>query len=151
MDIVLRGAVAYIFILLLMRVVGRRELSTLEPFDLIMLVVIGDLIQQGVTQNDFSVVGLLLAGGTIGVLQMAVSWLGFRSPQRIGIVIEGEPMVLVEYGEWIERNLRRERLTQDEVLADARRDNISRLDQIQWAILETGGEITFIKKEREDS
>ena len=145
MDIVVRGAVAYVFILLMMRVVGRRELSTLEPFDLIMLVVIGDLIQQGVTQNDFSVVGLLLAGGTIGVLQMAVSWLGFRSPQRIGLVIEGEPMVLVEDGRWIDRNLRRERLTEDEVLADARRDNIASVDQIQWAILETGGEITFIK------
>jgi len=146
MDIVVRGVVAYVFILLLMRVVGRRELSTLEPFDLIMLVVIGDLIQQGVTQNDFSVVGLLLAGGTIGVLQMTVSWLGYRSPRKVGIVLEGEPMVLVEDGRWIHRNLRRERLTKDEVLGDARRDSISSLDQIQWAILETGGEITFIKR-----
>jgi len=146
MDIVVRAAAAYFFILLLMRVVGRRELSTLEPFDLIMLVVIGDLIQQGVTQNDFSVVGLLIAGGTIAVLQMAVSWVGFRSPTKVGVVIEGEPMVLVEGGRWIEKNLRRERLTEDEVLSDARRDSISQLDQIEWAILETGGEITFIKK-----
>jgi uncharacterized membrane protein YcaP (DUF421 family) len=147
MDIVLRATAAYFFILLLMRVVGRRELSTLEPFDLIMLVVIGDLIQQGVTQNDFSVVGLLVAGGTIAVLQMGVSWIGFRSPTKVGVVVEGEPMVLVEDGKWIEKNLRRERLTEDEVLSDARRDSISRLDQIEWAILETGGEITFIKKE----
>src|SRR5215204_4844104 len=137
MDIVLRATAAYFFILLLMRVVGRRELSTLEPFDLIM---------QGVTQNDFSVVGLLIAGGTIAVLQMAVSWFGFRSPTKVGVVIEGEPMVLVEGGRWIEKNLRRERLTEDEVLSDARRDSISQLDQIEWAILETGGEITFIKK-----
>jgi len=147
MDIVLRATLAYFFILLLMRVVGRRELSTLEPFDLIMLVVVGDLIQQGVTQNDFSVVGLMIAGGTIAVLQMGVSWIGFRSPTKVGVVIEGEPMVLVEDGKWIEKNLRRERLTEDEVLSDARRDSISRLDQIEWAILETGGEITFIKKE----
>src|SRR5215210_1117605 len=118
-----------------MRVVGRRELSTLQPFDLIMLVVIGDLIQQGVTQNDFSVVGLLLAGGTIGFLQMVVSWTGFRSPRKVGIVIEGEPMVLVEDGKLVDRNLRRERLTADEVLSDARRDNIATLDEIQWAIL----------------
>jgi len=147
MDIVLRATLAYFFILLLMRVVGRRELSTLEPFDLIMLVVVGDLIQQGVTQNDFSVVGLMIAGGTIAVLQMGVSWIGFRSPTKVGVVIEGEPMVLVEDGKWIEKNLRRERLTEGEVLSDARRDSISRLDQIEWAILETGGEITFIKKE----
>jgi len=62
-------------------------------------------------------------------------------------VIEGEPMVLVEDGKWIDRNLRRERLTRDEVFADARRDNISSLGQIQWAILETGGEITSIKRD----
>ena len=148
MDIVIRAVVMFLFVWLVTRAVGRRELSTLQPFDLILLIVIGDLIQQGVTQNDFSVVGLLIAGGTIAVLQMAVSWAGFRSPRKVGVVIEGEPMVLVESGRWIEKNLRRERLTEDEVLADARRDSISRLDQIEWAILETGGEITFIKKER---
>jgi len=147
MDIVLRATVAYFFILLLMRVVGRRELSTLEPFDLIMLVVIGDLIQQGVTQNDLSVVGLLLAGATIGVLQIVVSWVGYRSPDKVGVLVEGEPMVLVENGDWIAANLRRERLTKDEVLADARSDNIASLGEIQWAILETSGQITFIKTE----
>ena len=146
MDIVVRAAAAYFFILLLMRVVGRRELSTLEPFDLIMLVVIGDLIQQGVTQNDFSVVGLLIAGGTIAVLQMAVSWVGFRSPTKVGVVIEGEPMVLVEGGRWIEKNLRRERVTVEEVAAEARKQQIESLDEVKWAVIETSGTMTFIKK-----
>jgi hypothetical protein len=65
MDIVLRAIIAFGFVLLLTRIVGRRELGSLEPFDLILLVMIGDLVQQGVTQNDFSVTGMLLAGGTI--------------------------------------------------------------------------------------
>ena len=63
MDIVIRAAVAFVFILVLTRIVGRRELNSLEPFDLILLVTIGDLVQQGVTQNDFSVTGLMLAVG----------------------------------------------------------------------------------------
>src|SRR5215213_5002151 len=68
MDIVIRAAVAFLFVFLLTRIIGRRELNSLEPFDLILLVMMGDLVQQGVTQNDFSVTGLLLAGGTVGIL-----------------------------------------------------------------------------------
>jgi uncharacterized membrane protein YcaP (DUF421 family) len=146
MDIVLRATVAYAFILLVMRIVGRRELTTLEPFDLIMLVVIGDLIQQGVTQNDFSITGLILAGGTIALLQSGVAWTGFRYRRRLGPVLEGEPMVLVQDGSLIERNLRRERLTPDEVFESARKHGVASLDEVAWAILETSGEITFVKK-----
>jgi uncharacterized membrane protein YcaP (DUF421 family) len=145
-DIVVRATVAYAFILLMMRIVGRRELSTLEPFDLIMLVVIGDLIQQGVTQNDFSVTGLLIAGGTIAALQTGVSFLGYRFSDRVGMALDGEPMVLVEDGKLIERNAKRERLTRDEVYEQARKQNIGSLEEVAWAILETTGEVTFIKK-----
>src|SRR3982751_5946516 len=115
MDVVFRAAVAFAFVLLLTRVVGRRELSSLEPFDLIMLVVIGDLIQQGVTQNDFSVTGLILAAGTIAILQTLVSWTGFRWTRVRQVPLEGEPIVLVQGGDLIEGNLRRERLLPKEV------------------------------------
>src|SRR4051812_49901986 len=111
MDIVFRATFVFFFILLLTRVVGRRELSSMEPFDLIMLVVIGDLIQQGVTQNDFSVTGLLIAGGTIAALQTGVSFLGYRFSDRVGMALEGEPMVLVQDGKLIAANAKRERLT----------------------------------------
>jgi uncharacterized membrane protein YcaP (DUF421 family) len=146
MDIVLRASLAYFFVLMLTRIVGRRELSSLEPFDLILLVVLGDLIQQGVTQSDYSVIGLMLAGGTIAMLQTGVSYLGFRSPKKAGLVLDGEPIVLVQNGEWISGNLKRERLTQDEVLVEARGQNIASLAEIAWAILETNGSVTFIKK-----
>ena len=146
MDIVIRATIAYGFILLLMRIVGRRELSSLEPFDLIMLVVIGDLIQQGVTQNDFSVTGLILAAGTIAILQTLVSWSGFRLNRVLQVPLEGEPIVLVQAGGLIDGNLRRERLLPDEVFESARKQNIASLSEVEWAILETTGEITFIKK-----
>jgi uncharacterized membrane protein YcaP (DUF421 family) len=145
MDIVIRAAVAFLFILLLTRVVGRRELNTLEPFDLILLVTIGDLVQQGVTQNDFSVTGLMLAVGTIGVLTVIFSYLSWRF-QRLRPILEGEPVILIQDGNVIEKNLRRNRLTQEEIAAEARNQQLDSFDQIRWAVLETSGKISIIPR-----
>ena len=146
MDVVIRAALMYCFLLFITRVVGRRELSTLEPFDLILLIVLGDLIQQGVTQSDYSFTGLMLAAGTIAIMQTSVSWIGYRSPKKAGLVLEGEPIVIVQDGECLERNTSRERIRKEEVLEAARKNGIASLDEIEWGILETSGEMTFIKK-----
>jgi uncharacterized membrane protein YcaP (DUF421 family) len=145
MDIVIRATVAFVFILVLTRIVGRRELNSLEPFDLILLVTIGDLVQQGVTQNDFSVTGLMLAVGTIGVLTVVFSYLPWRF-QRLRPILEGEPVILIQDGNVIKKNLRRNRLTQEEIAAEARTQQIDSFDQIRWAVLETSGKISFIEK-----
>jgi uncharacterized membrane protein YcaP (DUF421 family) len=145
MDIVLRALLAFLFVLLLTRVVGRRELSTLEPFDLILLVIIGDLIQQGVTQDDYSVTGMLLAGGTIALLTVLVSYANFRIP-FVRPVLEGQPVIVVEDGSPIKRNLDRNRITHEELLAAARLQGIASLDDVRWAVLETSGSISFIEK-----
>lgn len=145
MDIVLRAAVAFLFILLLTRVVGRRELSSFQPFDLILLVVIGDLVGQGVTQNDLSVTGLMLAAGTVGLLTVLVSYGSFRFP-TLRPVLDGDPVILVENGRPIDRNLTRNRVTLGEVAAEARLQQIESISQIKWAVLETNGRISFIPK-----
>jgi uncharacterized membrane protein YcaP (DUF421 family) len=145
MDLVLRATVAFIFIFLLMRIVGRRELSSLEPFDLILLIVLGDLVQQGITQSDYSVTGLILAAGTISLLTVAVSYISFRFP-RTRPVLEGQPLVVIQDGEVLENNLRRERLTREELAEAARLQQISSLKDVSWAILEKSGQISFIKK-----
>jgi len=146
MDIVVRAAFAFLFVFLLTRIVGRRELGTMEPFDLIMLIVLGDLVQQGVTQSDYSVTGLVLAGGTIALMQVAASYVSFRF-RSLRSVLDGEPIVLVEDGRVLERNLKRERLTADEVAAQARLNQIDSLDKVRWAVLETNGQISFIPKQ----
>jgi uncharacterized membrane protein YcaP (DUF421 family) len=146
MDIVLRAAFAFVFVFLITRVVGKRELSSLEPFDLILLIVLGDLIQQGVTQSDYSVTGLILAGTTIALLQVAASYASYRF-QSVRPVLDGEPMVLVEDGRVLERNLVRERITRDELAVAARLNQIESLDKVRWAVLETSGQISFIPKE----
>jgi uncharacterized membrane protein YcaP (DUF421 family) len=145
MDIVLRAAVAFFFVLFLTRVVGRRELSSLQPFDLILLVMIGDLVQQGVTQNDFSVTGMVLAGGTIAALTVFVSYSSFRFP-RLRPLIDGEPVIVLEKGEPIKRNLDRNRVTVDELRAAARNHGYGSLDEIEWAVLETGGMMSFVPR-----
>ena len=147
MDLVLRATVGFLFVYFLTRVVGRRELSSLEPFDLIMLVMIGDLVQQGITQNDFSVTGMMLVAGTVALLTVAVSYTNFRFP-RLRPILEGEPVIVVQDGEPIERNLSRNRITLEELAAQARGQQIESIADIKWAVLETGGEITFIPKRR---
>ena len=123
MDIVLRATLAFFFVLFVTRIVGRRELASLQPFDLILLVMIGDLVQQGVTQNDFSVTGLVLAGGTIAVLTVVVSYGSFKVP-FLRPVIDGEPVIVVQDGEPIDRNLARNRIALGELLAAARQEGI---------------------------
>ena len=145
MDIVFRGVVVFVFLYVLMRVIGRRELSSLEPFDLILLVVLGDAVQQGLTQDDYSLTGAILAIGTIAVLQLGVSFANFRFP-KLRPLLDGVPIVVVEHGKPIDKNMRRERVTMDDLLQAARQQNIGSLADIDWAVMETSGAISFIKK-----
>jgi len=144
MDLVLRAIIVYLVVFLFTRVLGRRELSSLQPFDFILLVVIGDLIQQGVTQNDMSATGVVIVVTTLALAQVGISYLSFRF-KRMRPLLEGEPIVLVENGRIIEENLCREWLTHDDLAKQARRSEIESLDQVKWAVLETNGDVSFIK------
>jgi uncharacterized membrane protein YcaP (DUF421 family) len=145
MDIVLRGIFVFVFLYVLMRMIGRRELSSLEPFDLILIIVLGDLVQQGLTQDDYSLTGAFLAIGTIAILQLTVSYANFRFP-KLRPVLDGEPIVVVQDGTPIEKNLKRERVTIEDLAAAARQQNIAKIEDVQWAVMETSGAISFIKK-----
>lgn len=143
MDLVLRAITIYLVVFGLTRALGRRELSTLQPFDLILLVVIGDLVQSGISQSDLSVTGVVIVLCTIGLMQVFISYLGFRS-RRMRHLLQGEPIVLVHHGRVITKNLRRERLDADDLAQQARVNGIGSINDVQWAVLETNGEISFI-------
>lgn len=145
MDIVLRAVAAYVFIIFMLRIVGRRELSSLGPSDLVLLVVMGDLIQNGVTQSDQSITGVFLAVSTFAMLTVAMSFLTFRS-RRAQTFIEGEPLILVEDGKPVAKNMKSERLNLDDVAEEARGQGIESLDEIKWCVLETSGTMSFVKK-----
>jgi uncharacterized membrane protein YcaP (DUF421 family) len=144
-DLVIRAAAVFFFVFLMTRVTGRRELSQLEPFDVILLVVVGDLVQQGVTQSDYSVTGALTVISTIGVLSVFVSWVSYRF-KAVRQVTEGEPVVLVQDGRPIERNMRRERITLEDIEEEARQAQITSVGALQWAILENDGHISCIPR-----
>jgi uncharacterized membrane protein YcaP (DUF421 family) len=145
MDLVIRAVVVFFFIFLVTRVVGRRQLSELEPFDLILLVVLGDLVQQGITQSDESVTGTLIVISTIALLSIAVSWAAFRF-KALRLLTEGEPIVLVHDGQPIPRNMRRERITLADIQEEARQSQITSIADLQWAILENDGQISCIPR-----
>jgi uncharacterized membrane protein YcaP (DUF421 family) len=143
MDLVFRATVIFFFVFLITRIAGKRELSSMEPFDLILLVVLGDLVQQGVTQSDYSVTGALIVISTITILTVALSYVNFRLRFLRG-ALEGQPVVLVENGNMIERNMRRERITMEDLEAEGRQQQVTAIADMRWAVLETNGRISII-------
>jgi uncharacterized membrane protein YcaP (DUF421 family) len=145
MDIVVRAVVAYVFIIFVLRIIGRRELSDLGPADVVLLVVMGDLVQNGVTQADDSVTGVFLAISTFALLTIAMSFMSFKS-RRARLVIEGEPLILIENGELVEDSMRNERLDVEDIREEMRGQGIESIDSVKWCILESSGRMSFIKK-----
>jgi uncharacterized membrane protein YcaP (DUF421 family) len=145
MDLVFRTVFVFVLVFIVTRAVGRRELSSMEPFDMILLVVMGDLVQQGVTQSDYSLTGATTVISTIALLTVFTAWLSYRV-RRLRPVLEGEPVVLVVDGRVLERNLSRERMTTEELEAEARLQQIGSLEDVRFAVLETNGKVSFASK-----
>ncbi len=143
MDLVLRSLILFPLALFLTRVVTRRELSSMEPFDLVLLVVLGDMLQQGITQNDQSVTGAAIVVVTLSLLSVASAYVTYRvRPFRR--IMAGEPVILIADGDFVHGNLKRERITLEELAAQARLVQIADLGQVRWAVLETNGRVSFL-------
>jgi uncharacterized membrane protein YcaP (DUF421 family) len=143
MGVVLRSAVAFLFIFLLLKLVGKKELSELSPFELILLVVIGDIVQQGITQEDFSLVGAILAAGTLALLTVLFSYMSFKfDPARR--LLEGLPVVILRDGELLPEAMKLERLQPHEVDQAARKQGLDDLSSVELAVLEPDGTISFL-------
>ena len=126
MEIVLRAAAVYVILWLLLRAMGKRELAEVTAFELVILVVLGDIIQQGVTQEDMSITGAALAVSTMGLLAVGSSVLGERIP-RARRVLEGKPSLVVHHGVVDEEVLRLQRIPRDELDEAARKRGIGDL------------------------
>jgi uncharacterized membrane protein YcaP (DUF421 family) len=148
MEIVLRTVVVFFFVVLLTRAMGKKELSQLTAFELILFVTIGDLVQQGVTQEDQSLTGAMLAVGTIGLLIVTLSFVGYRWTNTRG-VIRGVPVVVLRNGEPDERVLKLERVAQEELVEAAREQGIADLADVRLAVLEPDGKFSFIESDGE--
>lgn len=142
MEIVLRAVIIFLFLWVITRLVGRTTLGELSSFQLIVFITMGDFVQQGVTQQDYSMTGAALAVGTFALLTILLSWINsrWRSPSR---VTHGIPVVVFADGQPITEAMRRERLGLDELAAAARGQGIERFADIRIAVMETNGQLSF--------
>jgi uncharacterized membrane protein YcaP (DUF421 family) len=144
MQIILRSLALFLFVWLITRAMGRKELAELSSFELILLVAVGDLIQQGVTGDDRSVVGAMLAVTTFGLLTVAFSYASFRW-KRVAHVLQGDPVIVIHEGKPLEKVLSTERLSLEDVHDAARQQGIDDLADVRLAVLEADGKFSFLR------
>ena len=146
MEIAVRATVVYGLLFLLFRGMRKRSLAEMSPFEMILLVALGDIVQQGITQEDYSLTGAGLAAGTFAFWVTVMTWLSYRS-DRARALIEGRPLVIVENGQPVEAALRLEHMPLAEVLEAARLEGIDDLAKVRLAVLETSGRMSFIRQD----
>ena len=144
MEIVVRASVIFFFLLLITRGLKKRTLGDMAPFEMILLVTLGDIVQQGITQEDFSLTGAILAVSTFSFWITVISWLTWRS-RRLARVIDGVPVVVVQDGKPVDAVLKVERLPLEELCEAGRQQGIDDLAKVRLAVLEPSGRISFIK------
>ena len=144
MEIIVRASVIFWLLWFVLRASGKRELAEMTPFELIVLMVMGDIIQQGVTQEDMSVTGAALSVSTIILWTLLLSYLNFRS-RTLSRVLDSRPAVLVSHGEIDVEMLRIHRLSIDDLLDEGRNAGIARIGDIDYAVLDADGKISFVR------
>ncbi len=147
MEIVMRALVIYLVLFVVLRGIGKRELSQLTAFELVLLVTIGDIVQQGVTQEDMSVTGAVLALGTMACLVVATSAMAARWP-KARAALDGVPVIVLRDGHLVEQALDYERLTVEEIQEAARGQGITKLSDVELGVLETDGSFSFLTGQR---
>jgi uncharacterized membrane protein YcaP (DUF421 family) len=150
MEIVIRAAVMFLFLWAVTRAVGRSTLGELSTFELLLYVTLGDLIQQAVTQQDYSVTSGVLAISVFALLTVGLNWTQWHFPGTRK-VINGKPLVIVRDGEVLPTSLRQQRLSTADLLATARQQGIRSIADVELAVLEADGKVSFFTRQDGDS
>ena len=144
-ELVLRGAVVYVFMLILLRITGKRQVGQLAPFDLVLLLVLSNAVQNSMNGGDNSLVGGLLSASTLILLNYLVSVATYRN-KRIEALIEGRPQILIHNGKLFKEVVAKAHLTHHELNTALRQAGCSCVEEVHTAILENSGEITVVSK-----
>jgi uncharacterized membrane protein YcaP (DUF421 family) len=143
LEKVFRTVIVYAFLLIGLRVAGKREMGQFNPFDLVVLLVLSNTVQNAIIGNDNSLIGGLLGASFLLVLNYAVVRFLFSHP-KLDRTVEGDSLELVLNGEILRDNLKRELITEGELMAAARKQGIDSLKEVACARLEIGGAVTFV-------
>lgn len=145
MDIAIRATIIFFMLFIVLRLMGKRHLGQMTPFEFVALVVLGDFVQQAVTHNDFSITAATLAVVTFAFWSLVLGWISYYwTPARR--VLEGQPRVIIRDGQINQKMLSRDKISHEEVLSEMRLAGIARLQEVEWAILEPSGKISFIER-----
>ena len=150
MDTIIRAVVTYWVLLFVLRVVGRRAVNKMTPFELILIFLFGGLTVPSIVSDDRSLTNALLAVMTVGLMHVLVSWLKQWSG-LFGRVVDGTPVVVVEHGELHDDRLRKLQIQPQDVMASARAQGVERMEQIRFAVVERNGSIAIIRRDEEET
>jgi uncharacterized membrane protein YcaP (DUF421 family) len=140
-EFLLRSIIVYVFLIFILRVTGKRQVGQLAPFDLVLLLVLSNAVQNSMNGGDNSVLGGLLSAVTLVGLNWLLSWATFRN-KRVARLIEGRPEVIIHNGHVFREVMRREQLTQAELDAALRAAGCADVSNVHFAILENNGQIS---------
>jgi uncharacterized membrane protein YcaP (DUF421 family) len=144
-EFILRAIIVYIFLLVILRVTGKRQIGQLAPFDLVMLLVLSNAVQNSMNGGDNTITGGVILVCTLIGINFLVSWLTFRS-KRLAAIVEGRPLMLIHNGHVDLRAMRRVQLTMHELEAAIRSEGCCGPEQVHFAMLENNGHITVVMK-----
>jgi uncharacterized membrane protein YcaP (DUF421 family) len=147
---ILRPIVIYLFLVVLLRLGGRRELAQMNAFDLVVLLMLANAVQNAIIGDDNSLLGGIIGGTTLIALNQGINWYLYRHP-KVDRRIEGDPTHLVKDGKLLHHNLKKELITEQELLAMIRRQGVDSVDACSEVTLETSGVISVIQKQPSES
>jgi len=145
-ETVLRVGIIYVFVLVALRLLGKREFGQLSPVEFVMLMLIPDIVAPSIVRDDFSLTTGLVAVSTVMLLVLVTSLLVHMN-RRLEFAVHARPTVLVHEGTVYSETLNKERVSAEEILASARENGVETLGEVKWAILQSDGKIAIVPKD----
>jgi uncharacterized membrane protein YcaP (DUF421 family) len=146
-EFVLRAVVIYFLLLVLLRLSGKRQVGQLAPFDLVLLLVLSNAVQNSMNGNDASITGGAILATTLIILNYCVGYLTFRS-KRLEAIVEGRPVILIHDGHIDRKALQTVQMTMHELESALRSNGHAGCEGVRFALLENNGELTVISKDK---
>lgn len=145
-EMIVRALIVYLFLLVALRLTGKRQISESSPFDFVLLLIVADGVQNSMSGGDESLQGGLITAATLFAIDHLIGIISFKNKKAANI-IDGIPQVLIYNGKINDKLVKKEKMTKHEIDESLRQEGCTRLDQVKLAVLENNGSISVIKKE----